>query len=434
MTLTAHQSGKTQFRPEEVCKVGLIGFGTVGSAVARLLWARSAEHPLRITHILVRNPQRKKADWITDAVCWTDNFEEVLGSDVEVIIELIGGLQPAHDWVSRALKSGKSVVTANKQLIAHHGAELIELAKAQQKHLLFGACVAGGVPVLAGLHEGLAGDRLVKVCGILNGTCNYILSRMEQSGATFSEALEEAQAAGFAEADASEDVDGFDARAKLVVLARVGLNAEVVPKQVLCRSIREVAHVDFDYARELGCTIRQVSRAELRDGQLFAAVEPTVVPQNSRLASASGSHNLVVSTGEFGGDTVFAGHGAGGNPTAVAVVSDLLYIVRHRSTGVAEADRPAVTAYEASHDFETPHYLRFVVKDAPGIIASLAGVLTRHHINIDAVFQRPGHEPSALPFVITLECCKTSRAEAAVAEMTQFSFLVQPPVRMPILR
>jgi len=219
----------------------------------------------------------------------------VLGSDVEVIIELIGGLQPAHDWVSRALKSGKSVVTANKQLIAHHGAELIELARAQEKHLMFGACVAGGVPVLAGLHEGLAGDRLVKVCGILNGTCNYILSRMEQSGATFSEALEEAQAAGFAEADASEDVDGFDARAKLVVLARVGLNADVAPKQVLCRSIREVAHVDFDYARELACTIRQVSRAELRDGTLFAAVEPTVVPQNSREATTlcSARENLV---------------------------------------------------------------------------------------------------------------------------------------------
>jgi len=294
--------------------------------------------------------------------------------------------------------------------------------------------VAGGVPVLAGLHEGLAGDRLTKVCGILNGTCNYILTRIEQSGDTLASALEQAQAAGFAEADASEDLDGLDAGAKLVVLARVGLNAEMTPKQVLCRSIRELAHVDFDYARDLGCTIRQVSRAEIRDGQLFAAVEPTLVPQNSRLASASGSHNLVISTGEFGGDTVFAGHGAGGNPTAVAVVSDLLYIVRHRSTGIAEPDRPAAKAYEVTHDFETPHYLRFVVHDEPGIIASLAGVLSRHHINIDAVFQRSGHEQTALPFVITLESCKTSRAEAALAEMSKFSFLVQPPLRMPILR
>jgi len=430
----APQSGKSRLRPERVCKVGLVGFGTVGSAVARLLYARQDEHQLQITHILARNPQRRKVDWVPDTVRWTDNFDEVLGSDVEVIVELVGGLQPAHDWVLRALKSGKSVVTANKQLIAHRGSELIELAQTQRKHLAFGACVAGGVPVLAGLHEGLAGDRLVKVCGILNGTCNYILTRIEQSGTTFADAVKEAQAAGFAEADPAADVDGLDAGAKLVVLARVGLNAEMTPEQVLCRSIRELAHVDFDYARDLGCTIRQVSRAEIRDGQLFAAVEPTLVPQNSRLASASGSHNLVVSTGEFGGDTVFAGHGAGGNPTAVAVVSDLLYIVRHRSAGITEPDRPAATAYEVTHDFETPHYLRFVVKDSPGIIASLAGVLSRHHINIDAVFQRPGHEQAALPFVITLESCKTSRAEAALAEMSQFSFLVQPPLRMPILR
>jgi len=416
-----------------VCTVGLVGFGTVGSAVARLLLARRDEHQLQLTHILARNPQRRKVDWVPDTVRWTDNFDEVLDSDVEVIVELVGGLDPAHDWVSRALNASKSVVTANKQLIAHYGSELIELARARHKHLAFGACVAGGVPVLAGLHEGLAGDRLVKVAGILNGTCNYILTRIE-SGATFADALKEAQAAGFAEANPADDVDGLDAGAKLVVLTRVGLNAEVIPKQVLCRSIRSVTPIDFDYARDLGCTIRQISRAELVDTRLFATVEPALVPQNSRLASASGSHNLVVSTGEFGGDTVFAGHGAGGNPTAVAVVSDLLYIVRHRSAGTAEQDRPAATAYEVTHDFETPHYLRFVVKDAPGIIASLAGVLSRHHINIDAVFQRPGHEQAALPFVITLESCKTSRAEAALTEMSQFSFLVQPPLRMPILR
>jgi homoserine dehydrogenase len=434
MSKPVHQPGKSRLSPGKVCRVALLGFGTVGSAVVRLLYARHDEHQLQLSHILARNPQRKKVDWVPDTVCWTDNFDEVLGSDVEVIVELVGGLNPAHDWVSRALKSGKSVVTANKQLIAHHGTELIEVARAQHKHLTFGACVAGGVPVLAGLHEGLAGDRLVKVCGILNGTCNYILTRIEQSGITFAEAVKEAQAAGFAEADPSEDVDGLDAGAKLVVLARVGLNAEVTPKQVLCRTIRELDHVDFEYARDLGCTIRQISRAELRNEKVFASVEPALVPQNSRLASASGSHNLVVSTGEFGGDTVFAGHGAGGNPTAVAVVSDLLYIVRHRSAGVAELDRPAAATYEVSHDFETPHYLRFVVKDEPGIIAGLAGVLSRHHINIDAVFQRPGHEQATLPFVITLESCTTRRAEAALAEMNKFSFLVQPPLRMAILR
>jgi homoserine dehydrogenase len=414
-------------------KVAILGFGTVGQAVAQLLYARTGEHALELTHICNRDVQRKRTDWVANSVRWTDEFEEVLKSDVAVIVELIGGLTPAYDWVRRALESGKSVVTANKQLIAQHGSELIAIARANQQHLGFGACVAGGVPVLSGIHEGLAGDRLFKIYGILNGTCNYILTRIE-SGALFADALKEAQRAGFAEADPTDDIDGFDARAKLVVLARVGLNVEVIPKNVLCRSIREVSHIDFESAHEIGCTIRQVSRAELCDGQFLGAVEPALVPHDSPLASVSGGQNLIISTGEFGGDTVFAGHGAGGNPTAVAVVSDLLHIVRYRSAGIPGPDRPGAAHYDVSSDFETPHYLRFVVKDSPGIIAALAGILSKHNINIDAVFQRPGHSKAALPLVITLESCKTSRAEAALAEMREFSFLAETPLRMPILR
>jgi len=427
------QLDETRLTSRQVCKVAIVGFGTVGSAVAKLLCARTGEHSLDVTHICNRDVERKKANWVPDHVCWTDDINEVLKTDVTVIVELMGGLNPAYDIVRRALQSGKSVVTANKQLIAYHGSKLIELARAKQQHLAFGACVAGGVPVVSGLHEGLAGDRLLKVHGILNGTCNYILTRIE-SGALFADALKEAQQAGFAEADPTDDIDGFDARAKLVVLARVGLNAEVTPESVLCRSIREIAHIDFEYAHELGCTIRQVSRAELRDGQFLASVEPALVPLDSPLASVSGGQNSIISTGEFGGETVFAGHGAGGNPTAVAVVSDLLHIVRYRCAGVAEPDRPAATVYDVSNDFETPHYLRFVVMDSPGIIAALAGVLSGHNINIGAVFQRPGHDKAALPFVITLESCKASQAEAALAEMRAFPFLVHQPLRMPILR
>jgi len=420
--------------PAQTCKVALVGFGTVGSAVARLLLARAHEHPFQLTHICNRNVQRKKADWVPGTVRWTDDIDEILASDANIVVELVGGLQPAYDWVRRALESGKSVVTANKQLIAHHGSELLDLARASQQHLAFGACVAGGVPVLSGLYDGLAGDRLFKVRGILNGTCNYILTRIEQLGASFDEALKEAQQAGFAEADPTDDVDGPDARAKLVVLARVGLNADVKPQQVLCRSIRDLVTVDFEYAHDLGCTVRQISRAELRDGQFFAAVEPALVPQGSPLASVSGGQNMVMSTGEFGGETVFSGHGAGGNPTAVAVVSDLLQLLRYRSPGAQAPDRPDARPYEVSGDFETPHYLRFVVKDSPGIISSLAGILSKYQINIDAVFQRPGHDKAALPFVITLEACKTSRVETAIAEMRQFAFLAQAPLRMPILR
>jgi homoserine dehydrogenase len=417
-----------------VCKVAIVGFGTVGSAVARLLYARSSEHVLQLTHVFNRKVERKKANWVSDDVVWTEDIERVLASDADVVVELVGGVNPAYDWVKRALESGKSVVTANKQLMAHHGSELLELARSRGQHLAFGASVAGGIPVLSGLHEGLGGDRLQKLTGILNGTCNFILTKIENTGASFAEALKEAQQLGFAEADPTDDVDGFDARAKLVILARFGLNAQAKPDQVPAFSIRNIGGVDFDYAHELGCTIRQVSRAELRHATLYATVEPALVPQGSPLASVSGSQNLVISTGEFGGDTVFSGYGAGGNPTAVAVVSDLLHLIRYRAKGSAEPDRPTPGNYPVSGDFENLYSVRFVVKDSPGIIASIAGVFSKHHINIDAVFQKSGYPKHELPFVITLEPCRFSKLEEALKEIGAFNFHVRPPFSMPVLR
>ncbi|MGB7553327.1 MAG: homoserine dehydrogenase [Candidatus Korobacteraceae bacterium] len=419
---------------DETCKIALVGFGTVGSSVARLLYARGEEHSLRLTHICNRRVARKKVDWIPPDVTWTENIEDVLAADVDVVVELMGGLEPAHEWVLLALQSGKSVVSANKQLIAHSGSELLRIAARHGQSLSFGACVAGGVPVLSGLRDGLAGDRLTKVCGILNGTCNYILTRIEQAGTSFAEALVEAQRAGFAEADPTDDVDGLDAGAKLVILARVGLNLELRPEQVVCRSIQDVTALDFGYAHDLGCTIRQISTASISDGESHAVVEPSLVPKESPLAQVSGSQNLVVSSGEFGGDIAFSGAGAGGNPTAVAVISDLLYLAQHRPNGLSASRRPAAISHEITNDRELPQYVRFVVRDRPGIIAALASVFCRHHINIDAVFQRPGHAKSELPFVITLESCRESRASAALAEIADFDFLAEAPVRMPILK
>jgi homoserine dehydrogenase len=427
------QFDKIKLDRQRAAKIALLGFGTVGSAVARLLYARRGEHGLELTHICNRGVERKKVSWVSEGVCWTDQIEEVLNSDVQVVAELIGGLRPAYEWVRRLLEAGKSVVTANKQLMARHGSELTELAGRNRQQLAFGACVGGGIPVLSGLSQGLAGDRLLKIRGILNGTCNYILTRIE-SGASFADALKEAQAAGFAEADPTEDIDGLDARAKLVILARAGLKAEVLPENVLCRSIRDLAFIDFEYAHELGCTIRQVSRAELGDGKLRIAVEPALVSRHSPLAAVEGGENIIISTGEFGGDTVFSGLGAGGNPTAVAVVSDLLHILRYPADQPAEADRPIAALGEISSDFEVPQYLRLVVKDSPGIIAGLAGILSKHDINIDAVFQNSGHDKAALPFVITLEATRSSQAEAALSEIKRSSFLIEAPLRLPVLR
>src|ERR1700688_1614435 len=356
------------------CNVALLGFGTVGSSVAKILCGRSNRY-LRLTHVLNRNVARKKVDWLPPSVQWTENIEDVLSSDVDVVVEVVGGLQPTEDWIRRSLSSGKSVVTANKQIIARSGPELITLASQQKVHILYGASVAGGVPVISGLQMGLAGDELFKICGILNGTCNYILSQMESNGVTFATALREAQKLGFAEADPTEDIDGLDARAKLTILARVGLHCNIRPDSIVAQSISAIEAIDFEYANQLGCTIRQISSAELRaelkepttevpvnDGNLFATVQPALVKLSSPLARVEGSQNLVMATGTYGGETVFGGHGAGGHPTAVAVVSDILAIARAKQAAMSYAGQqvertPAVTA-----DFTTKHYLRFLVK------------------------------------------------------------------------
>ena len=425
---------------ERCCKVALLGFGTVGSSVARILCERSNTH-LRLTHVFNRNVARKKVDWLPSWVKWTETIDDVLNSDAEIVVEVMGGLQPSEDWIRRALSSGKSVVTANKQLIARSGPELIELARKNDQQIQFGASVAGGVPVISGVHEGLAGDELFKICGILNGTCNYILSQIEGHGIAFATALRDAQKLGFAEADPTEDVDGLDARAKLAILARVGLHCHVEAESIEARSISAVDTIDFEYAKQLGCTIRQISVAELRatskpdsnSCELFATVRPSLVEISSPLARVEGGRNLVVATGKYGGETLFGGHGAGGNPTAVAIVSDILAIARAKQSPISHAGQPVDKTPTVSSDFTAKHYLRFLIKDRPGIIASLATILSSCGINIDAVLQKPGCEKSHLPFLITLEECKASLVEEALAKINALDFMVQPCLHLPIL-
>jgi len=418
--------------PKRTLSVAIIGFGTVGSSVARIL-IEHAPAGLRLTQILNRNFERKRAGWVPANVLWTDEINDVLASDADIIVELIGGLDPAGEWIHKALKAGKSVVTANKQLIARYGAELVRLASECGQHVAFGASVAGGIPVISGLQEGLAGDQLLKLCGILNGTCNYILSRIETAGISFEEALREAQKLGFAEADPTEDVDGLDARAKLTILASAGLRVSVNHSDIPARSISTLEPIDFEYAKLLDSTIRQISRAEKSNGQLLASVEPMLVHRSSPLASVEGGQNLVMSTGKFGGETVFAGHGAGGHPTAVAVVSDLISILRSRQVNGVALQEQGIEEVPVSADFISRHYLRFVVKDEPGIIAALAQILCRAGINIDSVLQKPGHPRSHLPFVITLEPCPATLVTESLLHIAKLPFIVQPCVALPVL-
>ena len=413
-------------------RVALVGFGTVGQSVARFL-CDGTRRPLVLSHICNRRVERKVVDWVPPTVTWTSDFEAVLRSDADVVVEVIGGLEPAGDWIRKSLEAGKSVVTANKQVMARSGAELMQVAADRERHLLFEAAVAGGIPIIRAVREGLAGDRLQRVLGVLNGTCNYMLTRMEADRVSFDDALSEAQGRGYAEADPTADVDGADAQAKLAILSTVGLERRIAAESIPLGSIRPVEPVDFAYARRLGCTIRQVSRAELLDGSgaVTASVQPMLVSLTSPLARAEGSQNVVVVNGAYGGETAFRGFGAGGNPTAVAVVSDLEAIARAGGTGTRCWPR-AVDARVAT-SFEAPQYLRFVIVDRPGIIASLAGVFVRHGLNIDSVLQEPDWPKSALPFVVTLEPCSSGAVQAALAEIEAFDFHARPPVWMPIL-
>jgi len=421
-------------------RVAIFGFGTVGRSVARIL-VESAAPGLELTHIFNRKIARKRVDWIPNSVTWTEDADALLTSapgTPDVIVELAGGLTPAGDWVRKAIAAGKSVVTANKKLIAYHGLELEAQASAKGCHLLYGAAVAGGIPVIPGLEHGLAGDRVERVEGILNGTCNFILSKME-AGAEYAAVLAEAQGMGYAEADPTEDVAGYDARAKLAILIRLALRAQVHPEEIEACPITDVKAIDFSYARDLNCTIRQIARAQFvhepsagvgntAPGQLSATVRPMLVPLSSPLAWSRGTENMVVTTGFYGGDVVFSGHGAGGNPTAVAVVSDLVSLAQG-SCRIAIPSKPAKVGTE----LEVPHYIRFLVNDRPGIVAGIAGALARENINLNAILQKPGFPLDRLPFVVTVEPCRTSALKRALKEIAQLPALLEKPLDLQML-
>ncbi|HTV05990.1 MAG TPA: homoserine dehydrogenase [Acidobacteriaceae bacterium] len=418
---TAHESRRT--RP---LRIALFGFGTVGRSAARIL-VESQPAGLELTHVFNRNVARKKVNWVPAGVVWSEDAEAVLAADVDVVVELAGGLDPAGIWVRRALASGKSVVTANKKLIAFQGPELEQLARGKGGHLKYGAAVAGGIPVIPGLEQGLAGDRITRIEGILNGTCNFILSKMDE-GAEYADVLKEAQAKGYAEADPTEDVGGFDARAKLAILMRLALRAAIDPNEIAPQAITAVSAVDFSYARDLGCTIRQIARAEQTEGDVAATVGPMLVDLKSPLAWSRGTENMVIATGKYGGDVVFSGHGAGGHPTAVAVVSDLLALA-HGSRRVEIPSAPARVGAE----FEVPHYIRFLVRDRPGIVAEITGALAAERINIRAIVQKPGYPADALPFVVTVEPCRTSALARALERMKTMDCLLVEPLNMQML-
>ena len=426
---TAFDMAAKRAIPRPPLRVALFGFGTVGASVARILAERTdLAGRIQLTHVYNRDVARKRVEWAPASVSWTESLDDVMASRPDVVVEVMGGVEDAYTLVRRALEQGTSVVTANKMLLAEHGPELIGLAGQRQAHLRFEAAVGGGVPLIHGVREGLSGDALTGVAGILNGTCNYILSRMAGTDETMDVVLADAQKLGYAEADPTADVDGHDAAAKLVVLAGIAFRRHVRMDAIPKRSVRTITSADFGYARRLGCTIRQVSQIHSAGDAFHAFVSPVLVPTASSFGRNMGANNVVTIYGRYGGESAFSGAGAGGPATAVAVVSDLLALTQRTPPDVEEW-LPAVLSAPPPR----PYYLRFVVRDRPGILAAIAAALARQGVNLDAVLQEPGYPKEALPFVITVEACEEVALLQALDEIAKEDWHAVTPVTLPML-
>ncbi len=351
MTLNSFQTSGSS--PTE-CRVGILGFGIVGSAVARRLTGFDPPPHIKLECICDRRAREKRARYpdSLDGVFWTDRFDDILASDTDIIVEAISGAEPAADYVRAALLAGKSVVTSNKQIIAHHGPALLTLAERQGRQLRFEAAVGGAMPIVRALADGLAGDRIVRIEAILNGTTNAVLSRME-GGCSMDEAIADACARGYAEANPSADLDGVDAAAKLAILCAVGFGVRVIPSRIETRTTARLAPADFVEAVRRDGTIRQIARAEYDAGRraLAAWVAPTFVPRTSLLARVTGPENAAIITGAHAGRITITGTGAGGEATAVAALGDVIAIARDRAAIV-----PAPVLVEPTFVSGGPHH------------------------------------------------------------------------------
>lgn len=310
-------------------RVAILGYGHLGAALAVRL-AAGRVPPLQLTHVLDRRATLKRTPAVGEAVVWTTRIDDVLASDADIIVELVGGVEPAREWMHAALARGKAVVTANKQVVARHGRDLLAFASRQGRQLRFEAAVGGAMPVVGAIRETLAGDRIVAIDAVLNGTSTFVLSEMERSGCPLADAVEEARSRGLAEADPASDLDGDDAAAKLAILCALAFGVDVDPDRIAKRTIRTIRPADFVSARRRERTIRQVASAawDPDAGALAAGVGPRELPRHSFLGRTAGADNAALVACERAGDVGLYGRGAGGDATAVALVSDLLAIAR----------------------------------------------------------------------------------------------------------
>ena len=392
---------------ERTIRIGMLGCGTVGSAVVRMLAehgddiAMRAEVRLAVTRVAVRDAGRERDVPLSRDVFTTDAPSIVVDPDIDIVLELLGGMEPAKELILASFSSGKPVVTANKELLANVGKELFDAADAAARDIRFEAAVAGGVPLIAPLKESLAGERVIRMLGIVNGTTNYVLTQMSERGWTFEAALSEAQRLGYAEADPTADVDGFDAAAKCAILASIAFNTRVVASDVNREGIARNTPQDIADAARLGYVVKLLAIAELDDGEVSARVHPAMIPVTHPLASVRDANNAVFVEGAKVGQLMFYGPGAGGDATATSVVGDLVHVARNLAFGgraigcTCVLDR-AIRSMDATTG---QYYLNLHVEDRPGVLAEIAEAFAHNGVSIERVWQEGFAEEATLVFI-----------------------------------
>ncbi|MDF2947753.1 MAG: homoserine dehydrogenase [Bacillales bacterium] len=398
--------------------IGLLGLGTVGSGVVTIIenhqdrLMHQIGCPVRVSKVLVRNLEKERTITINTDLLTTNPDDIIDNSEIDIVVEVIGGIEDTKDLILRALKNKKHVVTANKDLIALHGAELLTTAIENKCDLFYEASVAGGIPILRGLTEGLASDRITKMMGIVNGTTNFILTKMTQEGRDYDSVLKEAQKLGFAESDPTADVEGFDAARKMAILATLGFSMNIDLNDISVKGISSITSEDIEYAMNFGYIMKLIGLAQREGDMVSVTVEPMLLPHIHPLASVHNEYNAVFVTGEAVGETMFYGPGAGSLPTATSVVSDLVAVMKNMQIGVngrmninPQLEKSLLT----DEQLESKYFLRIVVKDEIGVFSQITSLFTKEEVSLEKILQHPsGIADSSEIIIVTHKANKKS--------------------------
>ncbi len=427
-------------------KVGMIGFGTVGKGLAEVLYSQR-ERLVKRTGMSIRlagiadHGTTALPEKFADVLLTRDATELINNPEIDIIVELIGGIEPAKTFVLQAIASGKHVVTANKALLSQEGAEIFAAAAAKGVEVGFEASVGGGIPVIKALKEGLVANRILSIMGIMNGTANYILTRMTDEGIAFAEVLKDAQRLGFAEADPTYDIEGIDTAHKLAILMTMAYGMPITHREIATEGISSIEPMDIELARELGCRIKLLAISRNHGDHVEARVHPTMVPQTHLLASISGAYNAIHFQGDTVGNVLLYGQGAGMIPTGSAVAADVVDIARNIQSGsIGRVPSLAYLPAEMRPRRITPmdelsgrYYFRLTVLDQPGVLATVAGVLSKYEISIESVIQKGRKKVGAVPLVIVTHHAKESAVRGALEEIGQLASVTAPVVKIRIL-